>query len=99
MSKILVFGTRGQVATELRRLAPVQALGRDKVNLANPFACAEAIRVHRPTVVINAAAYTAVDQAEAEEVLATAINGAAPAAMAEACAAHSFGAYFQGLRV
>ena len=87
MSKILVFGTSGQVATELQRLAPVQALGRDMVDLANPFSCAEAIRFHRPTVVINAAAYTAVDRAEAEEVLATAINGAAPAAMAEACAA------------
>lgn len=87
MSKILVFGTSGQVATELRRLAPVQALGRDTVDLANPSACAEAIRFHRPTAVINAAAYTAVDRAETEEVLATTINGAAPAAMAEACAA------------
>ncbi len=87
MSKILVFGTSGQVATELRRLAPVQALGRDTVDLANPSACAEAIRFHRPTAVINAAAYTAVDRAEAEEALATAINGVAPAAMAEACAA------------
>jgi dTDP-4-dehydrorhamnose reductase len=45
------------------------------------------LRRHRPTVVINAAAYTAVDRAETEEVLATTINGAAPAAMAEACAA------------
>lgn len=87
MSKILVFGTSGQVATELRRLAPVQALGRDTVDLANPSACAEAIRFHRSTAVINAAAYTAVDRAETEEVLATTINGAAPAAMAEACAA------------
>lgn len=87
MSKILVFGTRGQVATKLQRLAPVQALGRDTVDLANPFSCAEAIRVHRPTAVINAAAYTAVDRAEAEEALATTINGAAPATMAYACAA------------
>lgn len=87
MSKILVFGTSGQVATELRHLAPVHALGRDKVDLANPSACAASIRFHRPTAVINAAAYTAVDRAETEEVLATTINGAAPAAMAEACAA------------
>lgn len=87
MNRILVFGTSGQVATELRRLAPVQALGRDTVDLANPSACAEAIRFHRPTAVINAAAYTAVDRAETDEVLATAINGEAPAAMAEACAA------------
>lgn len=87
MNTVLVFGTSGQVATELRRLAPVQALGRDTVDLANPSACAEAIRFHRPTAVINAAAYTAVDQAEAEEALATTINGAAPTAMADACAA------------
>lgn len=87
MSAILVFGTTGQVATELRRLAPVRALGREAVDLANPGACAAAFRAHRPTVVINAAAYTAVDRAEAEEELATTINGAAPTAMAEACAA------------
>jgi len=87
MNRILVFGTSGQVATELRRLAPVQALGRDTVDLANPSACAASIRFNRPTAVINAAAYTAVDRAETEEVLATTINGAAPAAMAEACAA------------
>lgn len=87
MSKILVFGTSGQVATELRRLAPVHALGRDTVDLANPSACAEVIRFHRSIAVIYAAAYTTVDRAETEEVLATTINGAAPAAMAEACAA------------
>lgn len=87
MSRTLVFGTSGQVATELRRLAPVHALGRDAVDLANPSACAAAIRFHRPIAVINAAAYTAVDRAEAEAALATTINGAAPVAMAEACAA------------
>ena len=87
MNRILVFGTSGQVATELRRLAPVQAVGRDTVDLANPSACAEAIHALRPRAVINAAAYTAVDRAEAEEALATAINGAAPAEMALTCAA------------
>ena len=45
------------------------------------------IRLRLPGVVINAAAYTAVDRAEEEEDLATAINGAAPAEMALACAA------------
>jgi dTDP-4-dehydrorhamnose reductase len=87
MSKILVFGIRGQVAAELRRLAPVHTLGRDAVDFANPSACAAAIRSHQPTAVINAAAYTAVDRAEGEELLATMINGAAPTAMADACAA------------
>ncbi|GGF46265.1 dTDP-4-dehydrorhamnose reductase [Mameliella alba] len=84
---ILVFGRTGQVATELQRLGDVTALGRDQADLADPGACAEAIRTRQPRVVINAAAYTAVDRAEDEEPLATTINGASPAAMARACAA------------
>jgi dTDP-4-dehydrorhamnose reductase len=84
--RVLVFGRTGQVATELQRLAPVTALGRDQADLADPAACAAAIRAHRPEAVINAAAWTAVDRAEAEEALATTINGAAPGAMAAACA-------------
>lgn len=84
--KVLVFGRTGQVATELQRLAPVTALGRDQADLADPAACAAAIRGHRPDAVINAAAWTAVDRAEAEEALATTINGTAPGVMAAACA-------------
>ena len=92
MSKLLVFGRTGQVARELQHLAAAQALdllalGRDAADLAQPGACAAAIQAHRPRAVINAAAYTAVDRAEEEEALATAINGAAPAEMAVACAA------------
>lgn len=83
---LVVFGSTGQVATELRALAPVTALGRETADLADPGACAAAIRAHRPRAVINAAAYTAVDRAETEEDLATAINAHAPAAMARACA-------------
>ncbi|MCR9274990.1 MULTISPECIES: dTDP-4-dehydrorhamnose reductase [Mameliella] len=83
---ILIFGRTGQVATELQRLGEVTALGRDQADLADPEACAEAIRSQQPRVVINAAAYTAVDRAEDEEPLATTINGASPAAMARACA-------------
>jgi dTDP-4-dehydrorhamnose reductase len=83
---ILVFGTTGQVATELRAQAPVTALGRDAADLTNPAACAAAIMAHGPRAVINAAAYTAVDRAETEEDLATVINADAPAAMARACA-------------
>jgi dTDP-4-dehydrorhamnose reductase len=83
---ILVFGKTGQVATELQRLGGVVALGRDQADLANPAACADAIRTHAPSAVINAAAYTAVDRAEEEEALATTINGDAPTAMAQACA-------------
>ena len=83
---ILVFGKTGQVATELQRLGDVVALGRDQADLADPAACADAIRTHAPRAVINAAAYTAVDRAEEEEALATLINGDAPTAMAQACA-------------
>jgi dTDP-4-dehydrorhamnose reductase len=61
-------------------------LGREEANLSDPKACADAIRHHAPDAVINAAAYTAVDQAEDEEAVATAINGDAPTAMAKACA-------------
>ena len=84
---ILVFGQSGQVATELQRLQPdVLCLGRARVDLSDPKACAAAIRAHTPRAVINAAAYTGVDRAEEEESLATTINGDAPAAMAQACA-------------
>lgn len=84
--KILVFGRTGQVAIELQRAAAVVALGRDEADLTQPDACAAAILDHGPDVVINAAAFTAVDRAEEEEALATVINGAAPGAMARACA-------------
>ena len=67
--KALVFGRTGQIATELQRLAPVTALGREAVDLRDPGACAAAIHAHRPEAVINAAAYTAVDRAETEEEL------------------------------
>lgn len=83
---VLVFGKTGQVATELRGLADVTALGRDAADLSDPKACAQAIRAYAPRAVINAAAYTVVDRAEEEEALATVINGAAPTVMAGACA-------------
>ncbi|MCC5969207.1 MAG: dTDP-4-dehydrorhamnose reductase [Pararhodobacter sp.] len=85
--RLLVFGESGQLATELRRLAPeARYLGRATADLANPEACATAIRQHRPDAVINAAAYTAVDRAESDEALATVVNGDSPAAMARAAA-------------
>jgi len=85
--RLLVFGRTGQVATELARLAPQATyLGRDTVDLADPPACAAAVAAHRPDAVINAAAWTAVDRAEAEEAAAHTVNADAPAAMAAACA-------------
>ena len=84
---LLIFGSTGQVATELRRLAPeAVCLGRDQADLSDPAACAAAIQARQPTAVINAAAWTAVDRAETEEEAATVVNGAAPSAMAQACA-------------
>ena len=86
----LVFGKTGQVATELQARGTadtaILAIGREEADLSDPEACAAAIATHQPTAVINAAAYTAVDKAEEEEKLATALNGDAPAAMAQACA-------------
>lgn len=83
---LLVFGRTGQVARELQARADVLALGRDRADLSAPETCAAAIRAARPDAVINAAAYTAVDQAESEEDLAAIINGDACGAMARACA-------------
>jgi dTDP-4-dehydrorhamnose reductase len=83
---ILVFGKTGQVAQELARDAQVLCLGRDAADLSDPAACAAAILAAKPAAVINAAAWTAVDKAEAEEAAATVINGEAPGAMARACA-------------
>jgi dTDP-4-dehydrorhamnose reductase len=85
--KLLVFGQTGQVATELQRLAADAIyLGRGATNLAYPAACAAAVMAYRPDVVINAAAYTAVDRAESEPDTAYIINANAPGAMARTCA-------------
>lgn len=84
---LVVFGKRGQVARELAARAPdALFLDRSAADLSDPEACAAVIRDHAPAGVINAAAYTAVDRAEAEPALAQAVNGDAPGAMARACA-------------
>jgi dTDP-4-dehydrorhamnose reductase len=86
--KLLVFGGTGQVGRELARLLPDSRFpGRAEADLTDPAACAALIAATDAEAVINAAAYTAVDRAETEEALATAINAAAPAAMAAAAAA------------
>lgn len=84
---ILVFGRNGQVARELARLKPDAIfLGRDEADLSKPDAAKAAIEAIRPKAVLNAAAYTQVDNAETEQELAFAINADAPGEMAAACA-------------
>jgi dTDP-4-dehydrorhamnose reductase len=86
--RILVFGKTGQVARELARIAPDAVfLGRDEADLMDPAACAAAVAASDADAILNAAAWTAVDKAEAEEAAATVVNGEAPAAMARAAAA------------
>lgn len=90
--KILQYGTTGQVGREILRQAPAHAvalttLSRAEADLADPEAAARHVRDLQPDLVILAAAYTAVDQAESEPGLAHEINGEAPAAIAAACAA------------
>lgn len=88
--RLLLIGRSGQVATEIQRRAPagveVTALGREAADLLDPGACAAAVRGAGADAVVNAAAWTAVDRAEAEEDAARVVNGEAPAAMARAAA-------------
>lgn len=88
--KWLLLGANGQVGRELRRaLQPLGqgvALGRSECDLAVPGDAAGAVATHKPQVVINAAAFTAVDRAESEPDLAERINAEAVAELAGACA-------------
>ncbi|MGA0606223.1 dTDP-4-dehydrorhamnose reductase [Phenylobacterium sp. VNQ135] len=89
--RALMFGTTGQLAREVLRQAEahgvkVTALSRAEADLADAEACARRVAEHRPDLVILAAAYTAVDLAETEGVLARRVNAEAPGAIAHACA-------------
>jgi dTDP-4-dehydrorhamnose reductase len=89
--KLLIFGKTGQVARALARRIPIGVkatfLDRGEADLSNPLACAQVIDGASFDAVINAAAWTAVDEAEAKEDMATLVNGEAPTAMANVCAA------------
>jgi dTDP-4-dehydrorhamnose reductase len=84
---LLVTGANGQVGFELRRsLAPlgrVVALDRAGCDLSNAAQVREVVARLRPDVIVNAAAYTAVDKAETDADTAHAINGIAPGVLAE----------------
>ena len=88
--KILVSGRNGQVAQALQSalgtLGELHVLGRDQLDLAHPERIAGQVRAIAPDLIINAAAHTAVDQAESEPELAFAINATAPGIFAEEAA-------------
>jgi dTDP-4-dehydrorhamnose reductase len=89
VKRVLVTGCGGQVGAEVVRAlgadAEVIAHDRASLDLARPAQIAERIREARAQVVVNAAAYTAVDRAESDEAAAHAINAAAPGVIGEEC--------------
>ena len=87
--RILITGKYGQVGTELSRLYPSRGVvltGRDECDLANEQSIRDTVDRVKPTVIINAGAYTAVDQAEKEPGLCFAINAHAPRVLAQEAA-------------
>ncbi|WP_197721872.1 dTDP-4-dehydrorhamnose reductase [Sulfuritortus calidifontis] len=88
--RILLTGVTGQVGWELQRslacLGEVRAPGRQALDLTQPDSIRRAVRDWRPELIVNPAAHTAVDRAEAEPDLAAAINAVAPGILAEEAA-------------
>jgi len=88
--RILVTGGNGQVGWELQRtlacLGEVVAPGRAGLDMSQPETLRAAVRALRPRLIVNAAAYTAVDRAESERDLAYAVNAEAPRVLAEVAA-------------
>ncbi len=90
--RLIVTGTQGQVVRSLRERGPalgvdIVAVGRPELDLADPQGVFRALAKVEGDAIVNAAAYTAVDKAEAEEDLATRINGEGAGAVAQAAAA------------
>ena len=88
--KILITGRNGQLAQALQQrlagLGQVHVLGREQLDLAESERIRQVVRELSPDLLVNAAAYTAVDQAENEPALAFAINATAPGVLAEEAA-------------
>ncbi len=87
--RVLITGDNGQLGQELIQSAPADAeliaLDRDKLDISDNLAVHARLSELKPDVVINAAAYTAVDKAEQEQTLAYAINAVGPRNLAAAC--------------
>ncbi|MGI6683908.1 MAG: SDR family oxidoreductase [Bacillota bacterium] len=85
--KILLLGKNGHVGWELNRtllsLGEIIALDIDDLDLTRTHEIRQTVRTIKPNIIVNAAAYTAVDKAEVEQELAMAINGVAPGILAE----------------
>lgn len=85
--RILIVGALGQVGRELQRTfagtGEILCYDRDEVDIADPEQVRAMVRTTAPDVILNAAAYTAVDRAETEREVATAINATAPRVLAE----------------
>jgi len=87
VSRVLILGAQGQLGIELQKAfanaGEVIALGHDRCDLANPETIRQTIASARPELILNAAAYTAVDRAESEPEVAARVNGVAPGVMAQ----------------
>jgi len=85
--RILLIGKNGQVGWELNHLLPsigtVFAMSKKQMDLSKPETLSPVIQEIHPDIIINAAAYTAVDKAESEPELAMTINGIAPGVIAQ----------------
>ena len=92
--KILLIGTTGQVGSELQQTLPtigeVISLGRSELDLSDRQQIQQQISKNKPDIIVNAAAYTAVDKSETEPEIAMAVNALAPKAIA--IAARNIGA-------
>lgn len=89
---ILIFGKNGQVGYELNNILPyignVSAIDIDECDLTDPSSIRENLDRYRPNIILNGAAYTAVDKAENEAELAKKLNSTAPGVMADWGAKH-----------
>ena len=86
--KILLIGSKGQLGQDLEQILPIVgdliSVDRTQLDLVNPAMITSTIEGNKPDIIVNAAAYTAVDKAESEPELAHTINAIAPKIIAEA---------------